>query len=113
MSGKHGVVIKVPPGVNPPPGFVFVRELRGKRIYKKQAEPSVADILVDQLENMFGNMGLEAVAVPDINALAAGMGALALGGRRLSRSSRNRSSRSTRRHKRKSRTLKRRYNRRS
>jgi hypothetical protein len=108
-SSKHGVVIKVPPGVNPPPGFVFVRELRGKRIYKKEAAPSVADVLVDQLESMFGNMGLEAVAVPDIDALVMGMGGLVLGGRSRRRTHKSK----TRKIKRKSRSLKRRYNKRS
>ena len=78
------VVARVQPGTAPPMGYTFVRNLRGVDIYQMQL-PEVTP--VDQLAELFGNMGMgpgvigvvEANGVDELTNMINGLN---MGGRR-------------------------------
>lgn len=81
---QAGIVLKLPKGSAKPDGYTFVRSLRTKNIYRKNAPKPVPQADVDALIAGFAAMGIAAQANP-VDDLERALGALRMnegGGRK-------------------------------
>jgi hypothetical protein len=83
---QAAIVLKLPKGSAKPDGWTFVRSLRTKNVYKKNAPKPVPQADIDALIAGFAGMGIAAQA-NGVDDLAAAMGALRVneGGARKTR----------------------------
>lgn len=83
---QAGIVLKLPKGSAKPDGYTFVRSLRTKNIYRKNAPAPVPQADVDALIAGFAAMGIAAQA-NRVDDLERALGALRMneGGGRKSR----------------------------
>jgi hypothetical protein len=81
---QAGIVLKLPKGSAAPGGYTFVRSLRTKNIYRKNAPAPVPQADIDALIAGFAGIGIAAQASP-VDDLERAIGALQInegGGRR-------------------------------
>lgn len=77
-----GIVLKIPKGSAAPQGWTYVRSLRTKNVYKKNAPAPVPQADIDDLIAGFAGMGLAVQANPVADLEAALAGLRMEGGRR-------------------------------
>ena len=92
---QAGIVLKVPRGSPVPQGYTYVRSLRTMNVYKKNAAAPVPQAQINELEEMFARMGVNARLEP-VDDLEKALAGLMMGGRK----------RTTRKHARTSKTRK-------
>lgn len=70
-----GIVLKLPKGSAAPQGWTYVRSLRTKNVYRKNAPAPVPQADIDAIIAGFAGMGLVAQANPvaDLEAALAGL----------------------------------------
>lgn len=90
---QAGIVLKLPKGSAAPQGYTFVRSLRTKNVYKKNAPAPVPQADIDALIAGFAGMGIQGAQVQAVDDLVAALGNLQVGEGRTRRRRGNRKNR--------------------